>query len=49
MAWLRSVAFVDVPVFAVTFGVAVAGMVAIDWRVWMRTPWLALTFDEQRS
>lgn len=49
MAALRNLGAVDAPTFAVVFGAGVVGALAVEWRIWSRTPWLALTFDGQRS
>lgn len=49
LAKLREAAWIDVPTFAIVFGWGVLGSLVIEWRIWSRTPWIALTFGEQRS
>jgi hypothetical protein len=49
LAKLRSADWIDVPTFAIVFGWGVLGSLVIEWRIWSRTPWIALTFGEQRS
>ena len=43
---LRNQPFVDAPTFAVTFGVAVSIVMALEIASWRRTPWIALTMKE---
>lgn len=49
LAKLRGAAWIDVPTFAIVFGWGVLGSLFVEWRIWSRTPWIALTFNEQRS
>jgi hypothetical protein len=49
LAKLRAAEWIDVPTFAVVFGWGVLGSIVIEWRIWSRTPWIALTFGDQRS
>jgi hypothetical protein len=49
LAKLRTADWIDVPTFAIVFGWGVLGSLVIEWRIWSRTPWIALTFEEQRS
>jgi hypothetical protein len=49
LAKLRAAAWIEVPTFAIVFGWGVLGSLVIEWRIWSRTPWIALTFGEQRS
>ncbi|HVL90738.1 MAG TPA: hypothetical protein VM841_10945, partial [Actinomycetota bacterium] len=44
LAKLRNASFVDVPTFAICFAVAVVATLAVEARVYKRTPWVALTF-----
>jgi hypothetical protein len=46
MALLARAPFVDRPTFALTFGVAVAVVIALEARTWKRTPWIALSLKE---
>jgi hypothetical protein len=32
------------PTFAIAFGLGVVALLAYEWRLYARTPWLALTF-----
>lgn len=49
LAKLRAAEWIDVPAFAIVFGWGVLGSLVIEWRIWSRTPWIAMTFGEQRS
>lgn len=49
LAKLRVADWIDVPTFAIVFGWGVLGSLVVEWRIWSRTPWIALTFGEQRS
>lgn len=49
LAKLRNASFVDAPTFAICFGLAVVATLAIEARIYKRTPWVALTFMDQRS
>lgn len=49
LAKLRNASFVDPTTFAICFALAVVATLAIEMRVYKRTPWAALTFLEQRS
>lgn len=37
---------IDPSSFAVTFGAGVAGLLAYEWMIWARTPWIALSLKE---
>ena len=47
LAKLRDASFVDAPTFAVCFAAAVVATLAVEARVYKRTPWIALTFLDQ--
>ncbi|HEX9696654.1 MAG TPA: hypothetical protein VGB64_10140 [Actinomycetota bacterium] len=49
LAKLRNASFVDPPTFAICFAVAVVATLAIEARIYKRTPWAALTFLEQKE
>lgn len=49
LAWLTGKRFVDEPVFAIAFAVALVFTLAMEARAWRRTPWLALTFDSKEQ
>lgn len=49
MAALRNAGSVDGSTFVVVFGVGVVGALAIEWRIWSRTPWAALTFERPKE
>ncbi len=44
MALLRKASFIDPPVFATAFGVAVVATLWAEARVYRSTPWVAMTF-----
>lgn len=48
LAALRARPFVDEPVFASSFGVAVTLVLVWEVARWKRIPWLALTLEEHR-
>ena len=47
LAKLRSAVWIDVPTFAIVFGWGVLGSLVVEWRIWSRTPWIALTFGQR--
>lgn len=49
MNFLKGVAFIDHPTFAVTFGVGVVALLAFECRLYARTPWLALAFSTTKE
>lgn len=46
---LGSLSIIDRGTLAVTFGLALVWVLALEARAWKRTPWLALTFKEESS
>jgi len=46
---LSTAGFIDLPVFALAFGACVVAVQGIEAVRWMRTPWIALAFLEERS
>lgn len=49
LATLSTATFIDLPVFALAFAAGVIGVQAMESVRWLRTPWIALTFLEERS
>lgn len=49
LAKLRNASFIDVPTFAACFAAAVVATLAAEARVFKRTPWVALTFLNQKE
>lgn len=45
LAILKQVSFIDHPTFALTFGLGVFAIIALESMNWKRTPWVALTFN----
>ena len=45
MKYLHDVAAIDRPTFAITFGLGVVALLAYECRLYVKTPWLALTFS----
>ncbi|MGZ4105056.1 MAG: hypothetical protein ACXVP8_07315, partial [Actinomycetota bacterium] len=46
---LGRLSVIDRGTLAVTFGLALVFVLALEARAWKRTPWLALTFKEESS
>lgn len=45
---LKGRAFVDEPAFALSFGLAVVAVLALEAASWKRTPWIALTMTKEQ-